>query len=903
LLTLRRERDPSVYSATEMTSTVATPLHFAAHLMAVMVALGAAVALVREEGLLVRRIAGGLGFLALAAGEAAHGGGFAGEVAGLTVALRTAGYVLILGGMIVMRGPVSVTAVAGLGGQSIIAAVPALLAGAAAMWRRRDGGRLALGAGLVLLGLSELLLQLRDSISWSNAGSHALRVAGFLAVAWFVQSASWKSIRFRFMAGFVSVLLLVVLAVSVAVTQVIDRNVRAGALQRVRGQAVETIDEFEPLVTVQARGLVFLVEGRLKGQELDAEAFQELFFDVDFILFLDERGEILSQSGLDPVAQATDVAGTDVVVQACRGDERDAASLSALGVRELALIGCAPIRQANEVVGVAVVGQFVDADLLEQIVAPGSQAAAFRGTDPVPVAATAQLAERAGRGPMVAESLLERSLETFLGQEELQQREVNINGAGYLAAFSPLRRSDQQIIGIMMVAEPIAVVAQTQREVIRLIFLVTLVVVGIAILLALVAARRITRPVLALTHAARQVQAGDLSAKAEVVTEDEVGDLSAAFNQMTDSLLEKTDRLREAARAEAELRGRLETVLNSMGDGLVAVDDRGLVVTYNPAAAAILGLPQAEVVGKPIDTVLHGRDSEGRPLATGEEMPGGLAFIRRPDRREVPVSMSSSPLRDGSDVLLGRVYVLRDMTHEYEIERMKTEFLQNVSHELRTPLTPIIGYSEIMSKRGMASERAQEFARGILDSARRLERIVAMLVDFSAMEGGRMTIEAEPTTLRRTVLGAVDEWKKKSTRHQFIARVARQLPTAMVDASLIRRVIDELFDNAVKYSPKGGKITVDVISENSRARPMLKIDVADEGIGIEKEDLPRIFEDFRQIDASDTRTFGGLGLGLAFVRRIIEAHRGTITVDSIPGRGTTFSFTVPAADTSNGMKS
>jgi signal transduction histidine kinase len=136
-----------------------------------------------------------------------------------------------------------------------------------------------------------------------------------------------------------------------------------------------------------------------------------------------------------------------------------------------------------------------------------------------------------------------------------------------------------------------------------------------------------------------------------------------------------------------------------------------------------------------------------------------------------------------------------------------------------------------------------------------------------------------------------------------VARVAKHLPTAMVDASLIRRVIDELFDNAVKYSPKGGKITVDVISGNSSPRPMLKIDVADEGIGIERDDLSSIFEDFRQIDASDTRPFGGLGLGLAFVRRIIEAHRGTITVDSTPGKGTTFSFTVPAADTSDGMKS
>lgn len=898
-------REPSVYSATEMTSTVATPLHFAAHLLAVMVALGAAMALAREEGPLFRRIAGGLGFLALAASEAAHGGGFAGEVAGATVALRTAGYVLVLGGMIVRTSRISLAAAAGIAGQSLSAAVPALLAAMGAWWRRREAGRIALAGGLALLGLAEALLQVRESVTWSVEASHALRVAGYLAVAWFVQSASWKSLRFRFMAGFVSVLLLVVLAVSVTVTQVIDRNLRAGALQRVRGQAVEATEEFAPLVRFQAKGLVFLVEAELAGQgasEPTVEQFRELFFDVDFFLFLNAKGELLDEAqGLEP-GQATDVAGTDVV-QECRTNELDSASLSVLGARDLALIGCAPIRRDERVVALAVVGQFVDEQLLDQIVAPGSQGAAFRGAEPVPVAATALLAERTLGKPMLPATFLHTSLETFLETDRPQQREVMIDGEGYFSAFSPLRRSDGKIVGILMVAEPTAVVARTQREVIKLIFLVTLGVVGLALLLALVAARRITRPVLALTRAARQVQAGNLTAKAEVTSGDEVGDLSAAFNQMTDSILEKTDRLREAARAEAELRGRLETVLNSMGDGLMAVDEAGRVVTYNPAAAAILDLPPREVVGKPIETVLRGRDSEGRPLTTGEEMPAGLAFIRRPDRREVPVAMSSAPLRDGSDVLLGRVYVLRDMTHEYEIERMKTEFLQNVSHELRTPLTPIIGYSEIMSRRGMASERAQEFARGILDSARRLERIVAMLVDFSAMEGGRMTIEAEPTTLRRTVLGAVDEWKKKSSRHQFASRVAPRLPTAMVDPSLIRRVIDELLDNAVKYSPNGGKITVEVISENSRARPMLKIDVADEGIGIEEEHLPGIFEDFRQINASDTRPFGGLGLGLAFVRRIVEAHQGAITVSSKPGAGTTFSFTVPAADNSDGRRS
>src|SRR5688500_2169116 len=478
-------RELSVYSATEMTSTFATPLHFAAHLLAVMVALGAAMALAREEGPLFRRIAGGLGFLALAASEAAHGGGFAGEVAGATVALRTAGYVLVLGGMIVRTSRISLAAAAGIAGQSLSAAVPALLAAMGAWWRRREAGRVALAGGLALLGLAVALLQVRESVSWSVEASHAHRVAGYLAVAWFLQSASWKSLRFRFMAGFVIVLLLVVLDVSVPVTQVIDRNIRAGALQRVRGQAVEATEEFEPLVRFQAKGLVFLVEAELAGQgasEPTVEQFRELFFDVDFFLFLNAKGELLDEAqGLEP-GQATDVAGTDVV-QVCKTDERDTASLSALGARDLALIGCAPIRRDERVVALAVVGQFVDEKLLDQIVAPGSQGAAFRGTEPVPVAATALLAERTLGKPMLSAPFLKSSRETFLEYDRPQQREVMIDGQGYFSAFSPLRRSDREIVGILMVAEPTTVVARTQREVIKLIFLVTLGVVGLALLL------------------------------------------------------------------------------------------------------------------------------------------------------------------------------------------------------------------------------------------------------------------------------------------------------------------------------------------------------------------------------------------------------------------------------------
>jgi signal transduction histidine kinase len=143
---------------------------------------------------------------------------------------------------------------------------------------------------------------------------------------------------------------------------------------------------------------------------------------------------------------------------------------------------------------------------------------------------------------------------------------------------------------------------------------------------------------------------------------------------------------------------------------------------------------------------------------------------------------------------------------------------------------------------------------------------------------------------------SVVAWKERTDRHRFVTDAPDHIPPARADPTLIGRAVDELLDNAVKYSPEGGEVSVALFWENSDRKSMVRVDVSDEGIGIEPEHLPRIFQDFRQVDASETRTFGGLGLGLAFVKRVVEAHGGTITATSEPGRGSTFSFTVPAAD-------
>lgn len=892
-----------------MTSSLAAPLLFAAHLFALLISLGAALALGRERGRgRTARWIGAAGFLAVGAAEAYHGAAFAGDADAVPVLLRTGGFALLLvAALFPLRGPQAAPAVVPPA-TVVPPAALAVAAGVAALWRRRhEPGGLSLGAGLLLLGASEGLLA--ATAPWASDAAHVVKVAAYLAVARFVIGLTRQSVRFRFVLAFAALLVAVILIVASAVSTVVDRNLRQDTLARLRSQAFAARSQMADLVGNNSQTLA-LVSGELADSMRQTDPIEgveelraDLFSQLGFLMFTDEEGLLL---GIDGVSRRTavEIVGSQVV-RAARNTGGVKTSLDDLAASgDLALIAAAPVRQRGEVVGLGIAGSLLSAEFLDQHVVTGPDALAvayigFRGHRPEQVAATGIAAPPTD--DVIDPDVLSGAFQRFLRGGGPEGRVLEIGGVQHFAALSPLRRSNDTAVGILVVAEPTTVLAATQREVNQVLFLLTLGVVALAFLAAAVVARRITRPLVALTGAARRVQAGDLEARAEARGEDEVADLAHAFNRMTESVSGMTSELREAAEEQTRLRARLETVVNSMGDGLIAVNDTGRVVTYNPAAGAIVGLPRSRVVGKPIRDILRGRDAGGRSLSARRSVPTGMAFVRRPAGDEVPVAISSSPLQDGDGVALGRVYVLRDMSREHEVERMKTEFLSNVSHELRTPLTPIIGYSELLHRRDVPTTKAKEFAGGILESARRLERIVAMLVDFSAIEGGRMALAPAPTPLRPVLLRAADLWKEKATRHKIVARIEPGLPPAEADVPLIGRILDELIDNALKYSPQGGKVTLsasalDVKGRGRRKRRMLQVDVTDQGIGIDPEDLARIFQDFRQVDASDTRAFGGLGLGLAFVKRVVEAHGGTISATSEPGKGSTFRFTLPAAD-------
>ncbi|HYK98839.1 MAG TPA: ATP-binding protein [Candidatus Acidoferrales bacterium] len=394
--------------------------------------------------------------------------------------------------------------------------------------------------------------------------------------------------------------------------------------------------------------------------------------------------------------------------------------------------------------------------------------------------------------------------------------------------------------------------------------------------------RAVVRPVLALATASRQIAAGDLATPVRVTGEGEVRALGQDFDRMR-------EKLRVALSELAVEKSRYEGIVTSMADAVVTTDTSERITAFNPAAEALTGWPATEALGRPCADVLASADAHEQIDAPSRTK------IRRRDGTDVTVSMTHATVTAEGETV-GTVHVLRDVSAETEVERMKEEFLATVSHELRTPLGFIMGYATSLLLPDAPDDRetTRRFLGVIAESSKELEDLVDDLMDMTKISSGTLSVAARPAQLAPLVRAALDRARVREPERHFAEAVPSDLPQILADARRVEQVLYDLLDNAIKYSPHGGPISVSA----EQAGDTVVVSVVDEGLGVAPDELASIFERFHRGSVARARAISGTGLGLAICKGIVEAHGGRIWAESpatAAGRGTAIRFTVPVA--------
>lgn len=384
--------------------------------------------------------------------------------------------------------------------------------------------------------------------------------------------------------------------------------------------------------------------------------------------------------------------------------------------------------------------------------------------------------------------------------------------------------------------------------------------------------------------------------------------VQATIGSVADMIAVGVERIRakdalQVALAEAEsARDKLDTILRSVADGLVVVNRNRRVVLVNEMAEQLLGISFADTCGRHLDEVLDGkpyRDNILRLFAEPQiETTLDLADAAESTAPVRCLQVRTAPIVSSSQDIGGTVAILRDITRERELDQMKSEFIATAAHELRTPLSTVVGYAELLmadlDQAQFDAVQRGEFLGYILDKSDQLERIIDDLLDLSRIESGRVILlERSRCEMDGLVAEIIQHHQKETDRHRFEVECPAAQIEIDIDRSKMHRVFDNLLSNAVKYSPDGGTIRITGRLEED----WLEVCIADQGIGMSREQSGQAFTKFFRADGSDT-AIRGLGLGLTICKGIIEAHGGTIWLDSAPGQGTrvTFRLPLPAAD-------
>ncbi|MGH9300974.1 MAG: ATP-binding protein, partial [Acidimicrobiales bacterium] len=799
---------------------------------------------------------------------------------------------LLVGGM----PPVTILVLRGAGVLAVLVATAA--------WSGPALGRLGVWVGMGLISAS-VGLDAASALRWLAQG---LLVAGAVALGLGLIRASQRAIAARVAASTTVALLLLTLVLSVALSQVAVSNVRNDALRRLDNRAsseVTVVSRASVPAALDARILGTSVQSYLAthsgcGPAGGAGSFAcisqalRLYSSAYFAGVYTEwvepnsKGVVATSEGLGTalgpaVAKAL---ATGPAVASAISTRMGLGTLAVVGGHVLA-IGAYPdvvVGNGAQLGGVAVVATALDsAFLVDQVREDPSVSLALADS-------TGLLSTSGSVIHFAAVRALVASVLAGSGPRSLT------TSTSYVTA-QPILDSARHPVAVLIGATSTNLVDQTRNSIYRTLFLIAFGGTLLGLLAVAVVADRIGNGIRRLTGAALAIRRGEVGVRTGVRSDDEVGVLGEAFDAMASSVEQTAGALRQAAEEEARLRSRLEVVIAGMGEALVAVGPDGRIIAINRAAEELFGIDASVANDQPLEEVVALCDEQGLDRArelrrTGSARWETEGWVYDIDAALVPVAISAGPLRDLSWEEAGGVYVVRDRRREMEVERMKTEFLSRIGHELRTPLTGIMGYTELLAHREVPRERVQAWNLEVLDQSKRLLRTVEMLEFFASSGGGMAGVGSEEIELPEVLDEVIARWEGRlGDRNPLSRRLARNLGPVRANRRWVTKALDELVDNAVKFSPQGSPIVLSTKMLDGLG--LVEVSVADRGKGMSSDELSRVFTDFTQGDNSDTRQYGGLGLGLSLVKQVAEASGGGVACKSRPGRGTTVSITLP----------
>ncbi len=418
--------------------------------------------------------------------------------------------------------------------------------------------------------------------------------------------------------------------------------------------------------------------------------------------------------------------------------------------------------------------------------------------------------------------------------------------------------------------------------------LVSLIVV---IPLAYFLSRSLTQPILEVIQGAMQLVSDVFDREAHLNSGDELRSLSKAIGEMGIQLKNTIEEI-------SKEKDYLQTILRGMAEGVLVVDGRSRILMVNDALRDLLSLSSDVVDKMPLELIRNAeleaaiRKAVHEGESSGLELDATASGGKILEVNVVGILPSSKWIGKEGEEGRGAIAVFHDITRLKELEKIREDFVANVSHELRTPLTTIKGYAETLLEGALKEEVASQFVQVIKRHTDRLAKIVEDLLMLSKIESREFQLKREIISLSGFIDDVIDFVKEPAEKKKISISRNQILSSLSVEAdrNYLEQVLINLLDNAIKYTPEGGSLKISAIEKDTGE---IEFSIEDNGIGIPKEDLPRVFERFYRVDKGRSQELGGTGLGLSIVKHLVQAHGGRVWVESQLGKGSTFYFTLP----------